>query len=94
MQLRGEGEWEGLLQVLLKSNVRALNERQLTEQEKEDIHRVRARGGGNVDNIEDERAVATVTEVGEGQCRPSWIWFSGHSLENMNDLLMRAGGHY
>jgi hypothetical protein len=48
-----------------------------------------------VDNIEDERAVATVTAVGKGQHRPSWIWFSGHNLENMNDLLTHAGEpHY
>jgi hypothetical protein len=44
-----------------------------------------------LDNIEDKRAVATVTAVGEGQHRPSWIWFSGHNLENMNDLLTHTG---
>jgi hypothetical protein len=40
MQLGGKGEWQRQLQVLLKLDVRALNERQLTEQEKEDICQV------------------------------------------------------
>ena len=48
-----------------------------------------------LDNIEDKRAVAIVAAAGEGQHRPSWIWFSGHDLENMNDLLICASElHY
>jgi hypothetical protein len=65
--LRGQGEWEKVLQVLEKSDVRALNERQMMEQEKDDILQVCMRGGGNTDNLDDERAIATVAAVGEGQ---------------------------
>jgi hypothetical protein len=56
-----------VLQVLERSDVRALNERQMTEKEKDDILRVRMRGGGTTDNLDDERALATVAAVGEGQ---------------------------
>ena len=89
--LRGKGEWEQVLQVLERSDVRALNERQMTRQEKDDIERVRLRAGVNVDDIEDERVVATVAAVGEGQRRPSWIWFSGNNHEDMDDPLTRKG---
>ena len=71
--LRGQGEWEKVLQVLERSNVRALNERQMMEQEKDDIQWVHMRGGRNTDNIDDERAITMVAVVGEGQRRPSWI---------------------
>ena len=92
--LRGQGEWEKVLQVLEKSDVRALNERQITEQEKDDILRVRMRGGRNTDNLDDERAIATVAAVGEGQRRPSWIWYSGNSHENIDDSVTRIGMLY
>jgi hypothetical protein len=91
LALRGRGDWEKVLQVLERSDVRALNERQMTEKEKDDILRVRMRGGGTTDNLDDERALATVAAVGEGQCRPSWIWYSGNSHENMDDPLTRIG---
>jgi hypothetical protein len=91
LALRGKGEWEQVLQVLERSDVRALNERQMTQQEKDDIERVRLRAGVNADDIEDERVVATVAAVGEGQRRPSWIWFSGNKHENMDDPLTRKG---
>ena len=80
--------------MLEKSDVRALNERQLTEQEKEDIRRVCAWTGGDLDNVEDERVIATVAAVSEGQRKPSWIWFLGHDLENMDEPLTRKGELY
>jgi hypothetical protein len=93
LKLRGKGQWEETLQVLEQSDVRALNERELTAQEKEDIRRVRERAGVvlEVDEVDTERVIATVAAVGEGQRRPSWIWFAGHSLEDVNDPLTRAG---
>jgi len=84
-----------VLQVLEKSDVRALNERQMTEQEKDDILQVHMRGGGNTDNLHDERViarvVATVAAVGEGQHQPSWIWYSSNSHENIDDSLTHIG---
>jgi len=91
--LRGNGPWEECLRVLEQSDVRALNERELTEQEKEDIRWVRERIGVVVDedDANTERAAATVAAVGEGQRRPSWIWFTGNVHEDMDDPLTRAG---
>jgi hypothetical protein len=93
LNLRGKGAWEDTLQVLEHSDVRALNERELTAQEKEDIRRVREKAGIIVDGdeVNAERVAATVAAVGEGQRRPSWIWFTGNSFEDMNDPLTRAG---
>ena len=39
--LRGPGSWEDKLKVLEQSDVKALNEREMTAQEKEDVRRVR-----------------------------------------------------
>ena len=36
-----------------------------------------------------------VAAVGEGQCRPSWIWFIGvDGAESMDDPLMHQGEFY
>jgi len=40
LRLRGHGSWEEKLQVLKQSDVRALNEQEMTAQEKEDIRQV------------------------------------------------------
>lgn len=93
LKLRGKGTWEDTLQVLEQSDVRALNERELTAQEKEDIRRVRERGGVVVelDDANAERLVTSVAVVGEGQRRPSWIWFTGVLHEDLDDPLTHAG---
>jgi hypothetical protein len=93
LKLRGAGTWEETLRVLEQSDVRALNEQELTAQEKEDIRRVRERAGVVVEteDADTERVLATVAAVGEGQRRPSWIWFTGSALESVNDPLTRAG---
>ena len=93
LKLRGNGPWEETLKVLEQSDVRALNERELTAQEKEDFRRVRERIGVVIepDEADAERVTATVAAVGEGQRRPSWIWFTGSIEEGMDDPLTRAG---
>jgi hypothetical protein len=70
-----------------------LNERELSAQEKEDIRRMRERSGVVVDeeDVDTERVTATVAAVGEGQRRPSWIWFIGNAHEGLNDPLTRTG---
>jgi hypothetical protein len=55
LALRGKGEWEQVLQVLERSDIRALNERQMTEQEKDDIERVRLRAGVTTDGSSHRR---------------------------------------
>jgi hypothetical protein len=93
LKLRGPGSWETTLRVLEPSDVRALNEREMTAQEKEDIRRVQERAGvvTDMDEVDTEKVVATVAAVGEGLWRPSWIWFSGGGQEGENDPLTRAG---
>lgn len=93
LDLRGHGEWEDELRVLDKSDVRALNERELTMQEKDDIRAVRRRIGIEVadDDIDDERASTAAAAVGAGQRRPSWIWFNGNGCEDIQDPATRAG---
>lgn len=96
MCLRGPGDWEERLRPLEKSDVRALNEHELTEEEKDEVRRVRVRAGAPVpenDDLADERQVATVAAVGEGHRRPSWIWFTGLSHENEQDPLTKKGGY-
>jgi hypothetical protein len=92
MRLRGAGDWEKTLKVLEKSDVQALNERELNREEQDELYRLRERLGTNTEDMEDERTVAQVAAVGEGQRRPSWIWFLGTgSVESMDDPLTRAG---
>jgi hypothetical protein len=90
-KLRGPGEWEQKLRVLEKSDVRALNERELTQQEKDDVEQLRSRLGTNTGDVNEERMVTQVAAVGEGARRPSWIWFSGTASEGMDDPLTRKG---
>jgi hypothetical protein len=70
-----------------------LNERELSAQEKEEICQVRERSGVVLDeeDVNTERVIATVAAVGEGQRRPSWIWFIGNAHEGVNDPLTRTG---
>jgi len=58
LALRGWGDWKKVLQVLERSDVKALNERQMMENEKDDILWVHMWGGGTTDNLDDERANA------------------------------------
>lgn len=91
--LRGAGSWEAKLKVLEKGDVRALNERELTAQEKDEVRKVRRRGGVVVDEdaLEDERVASTGVVVGDGQRRPSWIWYQGDLAENIQDPRTRIG---
>ena len=90
--LRHHGPWEDTLQVLAASDVRALNEREMTAQEKEDIRRVSGKTAfTGEDDMSTETVVATAAAIGEGLRRPSWIWFSGNLQEGADDPITRAG---
>ena len=92
VKLREHGPWEDILQVLEVSDVRALNEREMTAQEQQDIRRVQDRVEVvGEDDVSPERVVATAAAVGEGQRRPSWIWSSGNLQEGADDPITRAG---
>lgn len=90
-KLRGKGAWEQRLQVLHRSDVRALNERQLNAQEALDEQRLRARLGTAPTPLDDERRVLQPASLGEGHRRPSWIWMSGGNVESVNDPLTLKG---
>jgi len=89
--LRHHGPWEDTLQVLAASDIRALNEREMTAQEKKDIRRVKGKTALTGEDDVTETVVATAAAVGEGLRRPSWIWFSGNLQEGADDPITRAG---
>lgn len=73
LTLRGHGDWEERLRVLKDEDVRALNERALTEEEKaQNAHW--AELGGAV--IEGGIARASGLAAGEGSHTLSWIWYT------------------
>lgn len=89
--LVGPGEWEQVLRVLDPGDVRALNERALTEHEKEERHHLRLRVG-----LPDEGQFtvdeATTGGPGEGFRTLSWIWLRPtDSTGNCDDLDMHEG---
>lgn len=78
--------------MLDQSDVRALNERELSTQEKDQIRAIRRRVGIVIEeDIDDERAPVAAAVVGAGQRRPSWIWYNGNNCEDMKDPATRAG---
>ena len=94
LNLRGHGPWEDTLRVLERTDVRALNEREMTAKEKDDVRRMQNRaqaGATGEDDASTESVVATAAAVGEGQRRPPWIWFSGNLQEGADDPIARAG---
>lgn len=90
--LRGPGAWEETLRVLNKADVRALNERELTQLEKNESTAIHlANGVVTALDVEEERRLQTAVSVGDGQRTPSWIWFTGLSAEKLNDPSTRKG---
>lgn len=90
LALRGPGDWEETLKVLHPSDVRGLNERGLNDQEKEDERQVRVKAGLPADDFNDVRIISKPVAVGEGARRPSWLWYSSSTGEDMADPTMRA----
>ncbi|KAJ7074866.1 hypothetical protein B0H15DRAFT_925610 [Mycena belliarum] len=74
--LVGPGPWANLLQVLGDEDVRALNERALTTEEKAEEERMR--DGGLLNELASGGvAAAGVVVTGEGRRTLSWIWYTG-----------------
>jgi hypothetical protein len=82
LALRGPGDWETTLPVLRPEDVRGINERSMTEEEKQDGIRARQMAGLSVDGeIEDMDGTPVVPfdprlTLGEGRRTLSWIWYS------------------
>jgi hypothetical protein len=76
--LKGDGPWEKELAVLEDSDVHALNERALTEEEAEQRKAVH-----DYEEIAEEGGVAAfgVVALGEGRRTLSWIWYSARPEE-------------
>lgn len=89
LALKGPGEWESTLRILAAGDVRALNERAMTEHEKEEQRRLRLRvvADGEGEFQIEETAVGG---PGEGHRMLSWIWLQVSSGLG-DDLEMHHG---
>ncbi|KAJ7019525.1 hypothetical protein C8F04DRAFT_975501 [Mycena alexandri] len=86
LKLKGHGEWEDRLRVLADEDIRALNERALTDEEKEERARLEAAG-----LVVEEGGILSVGDVvtGETHRTLSWIWY-GVSAKNGDEKLHEA----
>lgn len=85
-------EWQNKLAPLQQSDVRALNERELTQQEKDEMLAIRLKNGVvSAKDVEDERTQQAAISVGEGRRKPSWIWYTGVIHEGLDDPMTRKG---
>jgi hypothetical protein len=73
LKLRDHGDWEQRLRVLAEDDVRALNERALTDEEKGERDRLREAG-----QVPDEGGIAVYNDVVSGETHRtlSWIWYA------------------
>ncbi|KAJ7037078.1 hypothetical protein C8F04DRAFT_1180802 [Mycena alexandri] len=85
-RLRGNGEWERTLKVLQDKDIRALNERVLTEEEEaqratvHDLHDVEEGGVGSYG----------VVALGEGRRTLSWIWYTAKAEDPTEQELIEG----
>ncbi|KZP22240.1 hypothetical protein FIBSPDRAFT_953081 [Athelia psychrophila] len=79
-------EWQAKLAPLQQSDVRALNKRELTRQEKNEMTVIHFKNGVvTAKDIKDERTRQTAVSVGEGHRTPSWIWYTGVLQEGLDN---------
>lgn len=90
LALRGHGQWEERLRVLEDDDVRALNERALTAEEKSQNEHWAELGGAF---IEGGVARASALAAGEGSHTLSWIWYSAGRAADENDLRLHDGAY-
>jgi hypothetical protein len=83
LMIRGPGEWENVLQVLQKQDIRGMNERTLNNEEKEEERKARVLAGlpPDEDEVDEFGEVVEPTvlfnlETGEGTRLLSWIWYT------------------
>ncbi|KAF7330703.1 CxC2 domain-containing protein [Mycena sanguinolenta] len=88
LALRGHGAWEMRLRVLADDDIRALNERALTDEEKAQNEHWAQIGGAF---IEGGIARAAGVARGEGTHTLSWIWYSVGVEEGENDRCVWNG---
>ncbi|KAK6997432.1 CxC2 domain-containing protein [Favolaschia claudopus] len=86
LRLRGHGPWEKLYRVLTDEDVRGINERGWTEEEKAERERLRELG----EIVEGGMEAAGIVVAGEGSHTMSWIWYQtqiGDGDEEVIDAL-------
>lgn len=84
LALDRHGAWEQTLKELKDDDVRALNERTLTEYEKQQREQRTATGRRTADDTRE--GVVVEGALGEGRRQLSWIWFSVSNDENSPDM--------
>ncbi|KAJ7044201.1 hypothetical protein C8F04DRAFT_942455 [Mycena alexandri] len=86
LKLKAHGDWEKRLKVLAEDDIRALNERALTEEEKAEREHLRAAG-----QVVEEGGISALGDVvtGETHRSLSWIWY-GVSDKTGDDKLHEA----
>ncbi len=88
LELRGPRPWENALKVLQDDDVRSLNERALTEQEKIERAALRRTMGMPEEGILG-RAYESGPPIGEGRRTLSWIWLAEGAGQDSNDPAFR-----
>lgn len=89
--LQGGGPWEKILQPLRDEDIRALNERVMTDLEKaQREHRIRT--GTAYDEDADE-GIAITGLRGDGQRTLSWIWYLVSNDENSQEMIEGKSFH-
>lgn len=84
LTLQGHGQWEETLKELHDEDVRALNERTLTQHEKDEREHRIATGHGTAD---DSREGVVVTgALGEGKRTLSWIWLTVNGADSSPEM--------
>ncbi|KAJ7027466.1 hypothetical protein C8F04DRAFT_965213 [Mycena alexandri] len=87
LKLKGHGDWEKKLKVLDEEDVRALNERALTAEEKAAREQLREAG-----EVVEEGGIAALGDVvtGETHRSLSWIWYGSSDLNGQDAKLHEA----
>ncbi|KAJ7042326.1 hypothetical protein C8F04DRAFT_946170 [Mycena alexandri] len=83
LKLKGHGEWEKQYRVLTEDDVRALNERALTDEEKAERERLREAG-----EVTEEGGIAHMEDLVSGETHRtlSWIWYTFSDKETDDKL--------
>ncbi|KAJ7082620.1 hypothetical protein B0H15DRAFT_785555, partial [Mycena belliarum] len=87
LKLKGHGDWEKRLKILADDDVRALNERSLTEEEIAERERLVAVG-----EVPEEGGVSAMGDIisGETHRTLSWIWYAVSEKDDDDDKLHEA----
>ncbi|KAJ7737187.1 hypothetical protein DFH07DRAFT_870629 [Mycena maculata] len=87
LSLKGHGTWEEDWRVLAEDDVRALNERSLTEEEKAERERLRSLG-----EVVEEGGIAEMGDIVSGETHRtlSWIWYGVSKKANSDERLHEA----